>query len=335
MVLSGAGANTYGSSSTNGYTTVNGGTLTLSKTAGVAAVPNGSLILNAGGTLLLGAANQIGDAVPMTLGGGTFQTAGFSEQLGTLKLAANSVIDLGAGAGALKFAASSSVTWTNGMTLTVTNWTGSISGGGADQLIFGSNSSALTTTQVSQIRFANPPGFPSGAYAAALLSTGEVVPLTAPPAISSQPTNRFAVVGSTVSFNVAAAGTPPPAYQWRFDGTNLPGSTTNTLVLTNLTMSQAGSYSATITNLAGSTNSSAAVLTVYATAAASLSGPACLAGGQFQLSLTGVPGYKYAIWASTNLGNWTPLQTNLSPFIFTDTNRSAFPSRFYRAQYVP
>ena len=153
----------------------------MSKTAGVAAVANGSLILNAGGTLLLGAANQIGDAVPMTLTGGTFQTAGFSEQLGTLKLTANSVIDLGAGASVLKFAASSGVAWTAATTLTITNWNGSIKGGGADQLIFGANSSALTAGQVSQVWFANPAGFPAGTYAAAILSTGEVVPLAAAP----------------------------------------------------------------------------------------------------------------------------------------------------------
>ncbi len=198
LALSGTSANTYGSATTYGYTTVNAGTLLLSKTAGVAAVPNGSLILNTGGTLLLGAANQISDAVPMTLGGGIFQTAGFSEQLGTLKLTANSVIDLGAGASVLQFAASSGVTWTSG-TLLVTNWNGSVTGGGADQVVFGSSSSALSTTQVGQIRFANPPGFPAGTYAAAILGTGEIIPFTASPIVSTQPTNRVAVAGDTLS----------------------------------------------------------------------------------------------------------------------------------------
>ncbi len=79
-----------------------GDLLKLSKTAGVTAVANGSLIVNSGGTLLLGAANPVGGAVPMTLGGGTFQTGRFSEQLGTLKLTANSQIDLGGSASVLK-----------------------------------------------------------------------------------------------------------------------------------------------------------------------------------------------------------------------------------------
>ena len=247
LVLSGASANTYGSTSANGNTTVSGGTLKLSKTAGVAAVANGSLILNSGGILLLGAANQIGDAVPMTLGGGTFQTAGFSEQLGTLKLAANSVIDLGARATALKFATSGGVAWTGGATLTVTNWNGSYSGGGAEQVSFGSSSAGLTAVQVNQVRFANPPGLPAGNYAATILSTGELVPFTPP----------------------------------------------------------------------------------------TLCGAACSSNGQFQFSLAGVPGYTYAILASTDLTNWTVLQISNSPFTFTDTNAGGFPHRFYRAQYLP
>jgi hypothetical protein len=335
LVLSGTSGNTYGSTSTNANTTVSGGTLTLSKTTGVTAVANGSLVLNAGGTLLLGAANQIADAVPMTLNGGTFQTAGFSEQLGTLKLAANSVIDLGAGPTVLKFAASSLLAWTAGTTLTITNWTGSIKGGGTDQLVFGANNAALTVGQVSQVWFSNPAGFASGTCAAAILSTGEVVPLTAAPGIATQPASQVAVAGNNVSFTVVATGTPAPAYQWRFNTTNLPAATAATLVLTNVTMSQAGSYSVTATNLASSTNSSTVLLSVYASAAATFSGAGYFTNGQFHVSVTGVPGYDYAVSGSTNLSDWTPLQTNVSPFTFIDTNAATLPERFYRAQLVP
>jgi hypothetical protein len=34
---------------------------------------------------------------------------------------------------------------------------------------------------------------------------------------------------------------------------------------------------------------------------------------------------------SANLTAWQPLQTNSSPFTFTDTNASDYPLRFYRA----
>jgi len=183
LALSGASANTYGSSTAYGNTTVTGGTLKLNKTAGVAAVANGRLIVNWGGILLLGAADQIGDTVPMTLAGGVLQSGGFSEQLSTLTLTVNSVLDTGAGTGVLRFADSSGMAWTGGATLTVTNWNGSVTGNGATQVVFGNGSAGLTAGQVSQIRFANPAGFPAGTYAAAILSTGEVVPLT-PPTLS-------------------------------------------------------------------------------------------------------------------------------------------------------
>jgi len=335
LVLSGAGANTYGSTSANGNTTVSGGTLKLSKTAGIAAVPNGSVILNPGGILLLGAANQIGDVVPLTLAGGAFQAAGFSEQLGTLGLTANSQIDLGTGASVLRFAASSGVAWTAARILTITNWNGSITGGGAEQVVFGSTSSGLTSGQVSQIRFANPPGFPAGNYAATILSTGEVVPLTTAPSITLQPQSQIAVAGNTATFTSSATGTPAPTYRWRLNGTNLSGATAATLLLPTVTVGQTGTYSVTVTNLTGSANSSGALLSVYASAAATLCGAGCASNGQFQLSVAGVPGCNYAILASTDLSNWTVLQTTNSPFTFTDTNTSGFPCRFYRAQYLP
>ena len=335
LVFSGASANTYGSTSANGNTTVSGGTLKLGKTAGITAVPNDSLILNTGGILLLGAANQIGDAVPMTLAGGAFQTAGFSEQLGTLGLTANSQIDLGAGATVLRFAASSGVAWTAAKTLTITNWNGSIAGGGTEQVVFDSSSSGLSAAQVSQIRFANPPGFPAGSYAAKILSSGEVVPLTVAPSITVRPQSLAAIAGNAVTLSCAASGTPAPAYQWRLNGTNLSGATAATLLLPIVTPGQAGSYSVVATNIAGSTTSSSALLSVYASAAPTLCGVGCSSNGQIQMSLTGVPGCNYAIFASTNLIDWCALQTNSSPFTLTDLGAPGCPCRFYRAQYVP
>jgi hypothetical protein len=271
----------------------------------------------------------------MTLAGGTFQTAGLSEQLGTLKLTANSTSDLGVGASVLRFAASSGVAWTAATTLTIANWNGSTTGGGAEQVVFGSNSSGLGAGQVSQIRFANPPGFPAGSYAATILSTGEVVPLTVAPGITLQPQSQVAVAANAVTFSCAASGTPAPAYQWRLNGASLSGATAATLLLPAVTMGQAGTYSVAVTNIAGSTASGSAVLSVYATAAPTLCGAGCSSNGQFQLSVVGIPGCNYAILASTDLSNWTILQTTNSPFTFADTNTGALPCRFYRAQYLP
>ncbi len=78
------------------------------------------------------------------------------------------------------------------------------------------------------------------------------------------PMSTNASLGATVSFQVYASTTRwPLTYQWQHEGTNLPAGTKNPLVLTNLTLADAGSYVAWVTNAVGSfTNSRAAMLTV-------------------------------------------------------------------------
>jgi hypothetical protein len=65
--------------------------------------------------------------------------------------------------------------WENSALLTIEGWNGSVSGGGAHQVFFGSNSTGLTSSQVAQVRFHNPNGA-NGYYPATLLNTGEIVP---------------------------------------------------------------------------------------------------------------------------------------------------------------
>ncbi len=74
------------------------------------------------------------------------------------------------------FADSRGVPWSSGALLTVPNWSGSVSGGGSQQLVFGASASGLTAQQLSQVEFTNPNGLPSGSYSARILSGGEVVP---------------------------------------------------------------------------------------------------------------------------------------------------------------
>jgi hypothetical protein len=109
------------------------------------------------------------------------------------------------------------------------------------------------------------PGEVLSIYAAG--STGKCVSAIAP-LITVQPTNQTVVVGGSVSFYVVATGTQPLSYQWRFEGTNLPGATTSVLTLINVQSNQAGVYSVVVSNAAGVAVSSNALLTV-------LAGPAC------------------------------------------------------------
>ncbi|OYV47738.1 MAG: hypothetical protein B7X06_02760, partial [Verrucomicrobia bacterium 21-51-4] len=172
LVFSGSSANTN-----TGGLTINGGTVVFNKTAGVNAIGAGTIAINSGGTLLLGASNQTSSSNAMTLAGGTFATGGNSTTLGTLTLSANSTIDMGTGASIINFADSSGTSWTSGQLLTITNWSGSSSGGGTDQLYFGNSATGLTAGQVSQIRFL----IGGNLVGAQILSTGEVVPTTPEP----------------------------------------------------------------------------------------------------------------------------------------------------------
>jgi hypothetical protein len=83
------------------------------------------------------------------------------------------------------------------------------------------------------------------------------------PVITSQPTNQTVNAGVTVSLKVAAAGALPLNYQWYFDGTNIVvGATNATLMLTNVQLTNAGSYVVTVTNMHGMAISTNAILTV-------------------------------------------------------------------------
>jgi hypothetical protein len=81
----------------------------------------------------------------------------------------------------LNFKDSSSLAWTNTANLNVQNWSGSLYGGGQQQIIFGTNATALTPQQLSQIQFQNPAGLAPSNYPARILATGEIVPDTGAP----------------------------------------------------------------------------------------------------------------------------------------------------------
>ncbi len=159
-----------------------------------------------------------------------------------------------------------------------------------------------------------------------------------PPIITSNPTNIITFVGQNVSFNVSASSPVPPAYQWFFNSNSVPFGTNATLALNNITTNNAGVYFAIVTNQAGAATSHVATLTIFATGSPSLT-LVSFDGVNATISLVGVPGYNYAIQASTNLNSpsagWSSLITNVSPYTFIDTNGAAFDTRFYRAVLVP
>ena len=87
------------------------------------------------------------------------------------------------------------------------------------------------------------------------------------PTILNAPQSQAVQVGSTVAFVVEAAGAGTLNYRWFFNGTNVvPGATNPVLQLTNVQLTQAGSYVVVVSNLYGSVMSSPAILTVLGVA---------------------------------------------------------------------
>ncbi|KAF0175877.1 MAG: peptidase domain protein [Limisphaerales bacterium] len=82
------------------------------------------------------------------------------------------------------------------------------------------------------------------------------------PIITVPPQDLTVQAGTSATLTVSATGTPPPAYQWLFNGTNLPGATSSDLTLANVQPANAGTYSVRVSNANGSTVSPSATLSV-------------------------------------------------------------------------
>jgi len=90
----------------------------------------------------------------------------------------------------------------------------------------------------------------------------DVPPAAQPPVITRQPQSVTAPPQATVNFQVAASGTAPMKFQWRKNGVDIPGATSSSLILTNVTMVDAGTYEVGVLNEAGATTSAPATLTI-------------------------------------------------------------------------
>jgi len=151
-----------------------------------------------------------------------------------------------------------------------------------------------------------------------------------------QPAEQSVAVGQSASFTVEAAGTAPLSYQWRHNGVPLADATASSYTRSNVEISDAGSYSVVITNVAGSVVSSNAILEVHLPAPPQIDSIRLLPGGQIELRVSGVPGH-YAIESSTNFVNWMELTnfvTSESVFEYIEVETS-LPQRFYRVKLIP
>src|SRR5205814_10298002 len=85
---------------------------------------------------------------------------------------------------------------------------------------------------------------------------------TRAPAPTIQPFDRSLFRGSNTTFLAKFAGAQPVTYQWQYNGTNIPGATTDSLTVTNLQPPQSGAYQLVASNSYGVALSRAAKLSV-------------------------------------------------------------------------
>lgn len=92
----------------------------------------------------------------------------------------------------------------------------------------------------------------------ALYLTGGVFP----PDFVSEPSSDSFYVGDNVTLSTVASGTLPIKYQWSQNAISIPGATNASLILTNLQLTNAGTYTLFATNSYGSDTTTGAVIQV-------------------------------------------------------------------------
>ena len=126
--------------------------------------------------------------------------------------------------------------------------------------VYESNDSAASHLYLDNIQITSIAASSSNAFSANS-ATARIIVIE-PPAIATPPQSLTKAAGQTATFIVSATGTGPLSYQWRYNGSALPGATGSTLTLNSVQPTNAGNYSVVVTNSAGSVTSAVATLTV-------------------------------------------------------------------------
>jgi hypothetical protein len=107
----------------------------------------------------------------------------------------------------------------------------------------------------------------ANADGSSVATTDLTVKSLAAPVITTQPRSLVLQAGQQALFSFVATGSFPRTYQWRRDGTPIPGATQATYTIAAVTTADAAGYSVVIANSEGSVTSQSATLTVNAATA--------------------------------------------------------------------
>jgi len=104
------------------------------------------------------------------------------------------------------------------------------------------------------LTISNMQAFQAGTYTVVMsnsvseVTAQAVVSFGNPISISSTPQSQVAGPGTNVTLAVGASGSGPISYAWQFNGIILNGATNNTLTINNMQASEAGTYTAIMSN---------------------------------------------------------------------------------------
>src|SRR5882724_3700186 len=142
------------------------------------------------------------------------------------------------------------------------------------------------------------------------------------PSITTQPKNQTVIAGQTATFSVVASGTAPLSYQWRQNGSNIPGATSSSYTTPATTSGDNGStFQVVVTNSVSSATSSTATLTV------NISAPGINYGGGFTSSGLTLNGGAAINGTNLRLTDGGTAESR-SAFVNTPVNAQSFTNDF-------
>ncbi len=142
-----------------------------------------------------------------------------------------------------------------------------------------------------------------------------------PPIISNDPADQVVILGGTARFELGLAGTPPFRYQWRRNGSDLPGATNATLKISPVRREDYGRYDVVAANRKGSLLSPGAMLrpAFVLTISSSEGGiatrtpdqPQYLTNTVVTVTALAQPGFAFREWTGDARGTANPLTLTL------------------------
>lgn len=154
---------------------------------------------------------------------------------------------------------------------------------------------------------------------------------TTPPFFTLLPISQGVDQGSNVTLTTTTSGNPPPTYQWQLNGTNIPGAVRSSLAMTGFNYTNQGKYTVVAANIYGTNTFSYA--SVYVDAPLQFANMTNTSSNFFT-QLYGVANSNYDIQVSSDLQNWTTVQSGSSSTgiqNYTETNGHSPSNRLFRA----